>query len=209
MTTLNLTRRLPKWTVIAILPLLLLPEWVSADGFRFTPYLGYRIGGEFESAPTGTTLDLDESESYGFIVSKDEEGALEFSYSLQPTKLNASGPVGPDQVFDVDVMNLMVGGKNILNRETGTFVSGMAGVTHFDPREAGLSSATRFALGAGGGIEYPINKNLSLRLEGRGIATFLNSSGGIFCSSSSGCALYADGSLFLQFEFISGFSFRF
>jgi opacity protein-like surface antigen len=65
----------------------------------------------------------------------------------------------------------------------------MVGVTHFDPREAGLSSETRFALRAGGGIDYRIAENLSFRLEGRGIATFFDSSGGIFCSSSRGCAM--------------------
>ena len=103
----------------------------------------------------------------------------------------------------------MVGGKKILNRESGTFVSGLVGVTHFDPRESGLSSETRFALGIGGGIDHPIGKNLSFRLEGRGIGTFLDSSGGIFCSSSRGCAMYADSNLLLQFEIISGLTFRF
>jgi len=50
----------------------------------------------------------------------------------------------------------------------------MVGVTHFDPREAGLNSETRFAL-----------------------------------DSSRGCAMYADSSLLLQFEVISGLTFRF
>jgi opacity protein-like surface antigen len=206
---------LAKWSALVLLPCLLLPAAANADAvvktdqFRFTPFLGYRVGGEFEDADTGTKLDLDEAESYGFIFSKGDEDALEFSYSLQPTRLNASGRVTAAELFDVDVMNLMVAGKNILNRESGTFVAGMVGVTHFDPREAGLSSDTRFALGAGGGIDYRIARNLSFRLEGRGIATFLDSSGGVFCSSARGCTMYADSSLLLQFEVISGLSFRF
>ena len=96
-----------------------------------------------------------------------------------------------------------------MNRESGTFVSGLVGITHFDPREAGLSSETRFAHGVGIGIDYRIANNLGFRLEGRGIGTFLDSSGGIFCSSSKGCAMYADSNLLLQGEVISGLTFRF
>jgi opacity protein-like surface antigen len=208
-------RQLSPWLLLFLLPCLLSPAIVNAqenavaDKFRLTPFLGYRVGGEFEDATTGTTLDLDEAQSYGLIISAGDQDALEFSISVQPTKLNASGEVSSADLFDVDVMNFMVGGKNILNRESGTFVSGMIGVTHFDPRERNLSSETRFALGAGGGIDYPIGKNLSFRLEGRGIGTLFDSSGGVFCSSSRGCATYVESSLFLQFEVISGLTFRF
>jgi opacity protein-like surface antigen len=207
--------RYAHWLALMLLPCLLLPAAVTAqekatvDQIRITPFLGYRAGGEFEDAITGTTLDLKDDQSYGLIFSKGAEDALEFSISRQPTKLEASGDVRSADLFDVDVFNYMLGGKKILNRETGTFVSGLVGVTHFDPREAGLSSETRFALGVGGGVDYPIAKNLSFRLEGRGIGTFLDSSGGIFCSSSRGCAMYADSNLLLQFEVISGLTFRF
>ena len=203
------------WLALLLLPCLLLPGAVNAqekaavDQIRITPFIGYRAGGEFEDADFGTTLDLKENQSYGLIFSKGAEDALEFSISRQPTKLEASGDVTSADLFDVDVFNYMLAGKKILNRESGGFVSGLIGVTHFDPREAGLSSETRFALGVGGGIDYPIAKNFSFRLEGRGIGTFLDSSGGIFCSSSRGCAMYADSNLLLQFEVISGLTFRF
>ena len=207
--------RYAQWFVLMLLPCLLLPAAVNAqekvvvDQVRITPFFGYRAGGEFEDANTGTTLDLDEDQSYGLIFSKGAEDALEFSISVQPTKLNVSGEVSAADLFDVDVINYLVGGKKILDRESGTFISGLVGVTHFNPRESGLGSETRFALGVGGGIDYRIANNLSFRLEGRGIGTFLDSSGGIFCSSSRGCAMYADSSLLLQFEVISGLTFRF
>ena len=206
--------RYAHWFALMLLPCLLLPAAVNAeekpalDQIRITPFLGYRVGGEFEDV-FGTTLELDEAQSYGLIFSKGAEDALEFSISVQPTTLSASGNVPSTELFDVDVYNYLLGGKKILNRESGGFVSGMVGVTHFDPDKSGLSSETRFALGVGGGIDYPIANNLSFRLEGRGIGTFLNSSGGIFCGSNSGCALYADSSLLLQFEIISGLTFRF
>ena len=197
------------WLCAMVLASLLLPQLALADGLRLTPYLGYRIGGEFEDADTGSTLDLDETESYGLIISQDADDAIEFSLSRQPTELSANSEVSSADLFDVDVYNLMVGGKSIVDADNGSFVSGMAGVTHFDPREAGLSSDTRFALGIGAGIDYPLTERLSFRFEGRGIATFLDSSGGVFCSSSRGCLAYADSSLLLQFEVLSGLSFRF
>jgi hypothetical protein len=192
-----------------LLPTLLLPTAVNAEEFQITPYLGYRIGGEFEHYATGTTLKLDEGDAYGIIFGKAGEDSLEFIYSVQPTKLNARGPVTSSELFDVDIINIMVASKKVLNPENGTFVSGMIGVTHFDPDEARLSSDTRFALGASAGLEHRITKGLSFRLEGRAIGTLLDAGGGIFCSSSGGCGIAAGGDALFQFEFITGFSFRF
>lgn len=201
-------RRLAKYSLLLLLPVFL-PAPSSAEGLRFTPLVGYRVGGDFEDADTGATLDLKESESYGFIVSKNADDALEFSYTLQPTRLDGGNGVSSVRLFDVDVMNFMVAGKNVLNPETGAFVSGMAGVTHFDPRGNSLSSDTRFAIGVGGGFDYPVADNLSLRLEGRGIATFVDNSGGVFCSSSGGCRVFVDSNVLLQFEAFGGLTFRF
>ena len=201
--------RLAKILPLALLPGLLVPAVASAEGFRFTPYLGYRVGGSFEDAATGSTLDLDESESYGFIVGKDADDAYEFSFTLQPTKLSGGNAVSSDRLFDVDVMNFMVAGKKVLDRETGGFISGMMGVTHFDPRGANLSSDTRFAIGIGGGVDYPVGDHLGFRFEGRGIATLMDNSGGVFCGSSQGCTAFFDSSVLLQFEALAGLSFRF
>ncbi len=199
-----------KWLCLLLLPALLLPAAVNAeDQLRITPFLGYRTGGNFEDAASGNSVDLDESQSYGIIISKGEEDAYEFSLSVQPTTLKGNSGVANVNLFDVDVINFMVAGKNIVSRETGGFVSGMIGFTHFDPKESGLSSDTRFAAGVGGGFDYPLSSNLSFRIEGRGIATFLDSSGGLFCSSSRGCVAYADSSVLLQFEALTGLTFRF
>jgi hypothetical protein len=185
------------------------PLAASANDLRITPYLGYRVGGEFKDFTTGTRLKLDEGDSYGLIVGWGEEDIYEVLYSQQPSKLNASGPVSSGSLFDVNVTNIMFHSKNVLDRESGGFVSGMVGITHFDPDFGGLSTDTRFALGAGGGFDYPINNRLSLRLEGRAIATFMDSNSGIFCSSSSGCAIYTNSSVLWQFEAVTGFTFKF
>lgn len=190
---------------------LLIANSVSAEGLSVTGYLGYRVGGEFEDAITGTTLKLAESESYGLIVGQDNGSSTqyEFLFSRQPTSLTAGGPVTTGVLVDIDVENYLIAVKRILDRDAGTFVSGMVGATRFDPSSSSLSPETRFSLGIGGGLDYRISKNLGFRLEGRGIATLLDSSGGIFCSSSGGCSVLVGGSMLWQFEFITGFTFKF
>jgi hypothetical protein len=208
---LSLIRPLYLLTIL-LLPILLLPAAVNAEGYQLTPYLGYRIGGELEHYATGTTLKLDEGDAYGLIFSKAAkagENSLEFIYSVQPTKLNARGPVNSTELFDIDITNIMVSAKKVLSPEHGTFVSGMLGATHFDPDAAGFSSDTRFALGASVGLEHRITKALYFRLEGRAIGTLLNSGTGMFCSSSGGCGISASGDALFQFELISGLGFRF
>lgn len=190
---------------------LLIANSVSAEGLSVTGYLGYRVGGEFEDAITGTTLKLAESESYGLIVGQDNGSSTqyEFLFSRQPTSLTAGGLFTPGVLVDIDVENYLIAVKRILDRDAGTFVSGMVGATRFDPSSSSLSPETRFSLGIGGGLDYRISKNLGFRLEGRGIATLLDSSGMMFCSSSDGCSVFVGGSMLWQFEFITGFTFKF
>ncbi len=195
----------------ALLPFIVMPTVVAAEDLMFTPYLGYRVGGDFRDVSTDTELKLGESESYGLIIGKDSGSGdtFEFIYSIQPTKLKASGPVTSGLLGDLDVENFLIAGKRTLNKESGTFVSGLVGATRFDPNSASLDSETRFSLGLGGGIDYRINKRLGLRLEGRGIATFFNSDSAVFCGSDGGCLVYIESNVLWQFELVTGFTFRF
>ena len=195
----------------ALLPFIVMPSLAVAEGLMFTPYLGYRIGGDFSDIATNVELELAESESYGLIIGKDNgtSDQTEFIYSIQPTKLTAKGAVAPVVLVDVDVENFLFAGKKILNKESGTFMSGMIGATRFDPSSSNLDSDTRFALGLGGGVDYRISKQVGFRLEGRGIATFLNSDGAVFCGPSGGCLVYTESNVLWQFEFVTGFTIRF
>jgi len=188
-----------------------IPTGAAADDLLVTGYLGYRVGGDFTDISTTTELELAESESYGLIIGKDNgtSNQTEFLYSIQPTQLKAAGPVTSGVLVDVDVENYMLAGKSILSRDSGTFVSGLVGVTRFDPNSSSLNSDTRFALGLGGGIDYRISNNLGFRFEGRGIATFLDSDGAVFCGSNGGCLVFTESNVLWQFEFITGFTFRF
>jgi len=200
----------------ALLPFLLMPGVVLAEegDIVITPYWGYRTGGGFEDFFTGAKVDVDESQSYGLIIGKDNGAKthFEFIYGVQPTKLTVSQSADPRLAGDIDIENYLLAGKKVMNPESGLFVLGMVGATRFDPDSPDLSSETRFALGAGGGIEKALGKRFGLRLEIRAIATILNASGGIFCgggSSGGGCGLSASGNALWQFEALAGLSFKF
>jgi len=196
----------------ALLPFLIMPGVALAEegDIVITPYWGYRTGGGFEDFFTGAKVDVDESQSYGLIIGKDNGAKthFEFIYGIQPTKLTVSEFADPRLATDIDIENYMLAGKRIMNPESGLFVLGMVGATRFDPDSADLRSETRFALGAGGGIEKPFGKRLGLRLEIRAIANILGSSGSIFCGGG-GCAVGASGYALWQFEALAGLSFKF
>jgi len=200
-----------KFTVVAFAAVLfsIFSAPAPAVDKTFTPYVGYRVGGEFKDFTTGNRLKLGESDSYGFAFGWGEQDKYEVFYSEQASSLSATSRVSSSVLFDVDVINIMFTGKNTLNEEIGSYLSGMVGLTRFDPERSGLSSETRLALGAGAGIDYPLGKRLALRLEGRGVATFLDTDSGVFCSSNNGCLVVTDSDVMWQFEIVSGLTFRF
>ncbi|MCJ7500025.1 hypothetical protein MUP29_07190, partial [bacterium] len=77
----------------ACLLLFLTPVAAFAEGFQITPFMGYRIGGDFEDGATGTELSLSEEETYGIILNKETAPGFqsEFFYSFQPSRLTAGG----------------------------------------------------------------------------------------------------------------------
>ena len=190
---------------------LFVPGTVTAEGFQITPFMGYRAGGGFEDAVTGETLDLSEEGTYGLIIGMDMSPGkqYEFFYSFQPSRLTAGGVVTPVVLTDVDVEYFHIGGRNYWDRGAArTFITGGIGATHFDPHSSSLRSETRFSLSLGGGVELGASERVSLRMEGRGFATLFNSSGAIFCGSSSGCEVFISSDVLLQFEVGAGISLK-
>ena len=182
-----------------------------AEGFQITPFLGYRVGGHLEDAGTGEELNLSESETYGVIIGKDTgpETQIEFYYSFQPSSLTANGTT-TGVLTDVDVEYFHVSGLRYMGEGTARpFVVGSLGATHFNPHLSTLGSDTRFSMGLGGGVELGVSERIAIRLEGRGFATFFNSSGAVFCDSSSGCSVFVASNLLLQFEVGAGVAFKF
>ena len=88
----------------------------------------------------------------------------------------------------------------------GVYLAGGLGLTHLDPREAGLNSETRFSLSLAFGYMIPAGKNFGFKLK-RAYVTLVDSTTAIFCSG--GCIIQVKGDSFTQVDVLAGVSARF
>ncbi|MYL25169.1 MULTISPECIES: hypothetical protein [Halomonadaceae] len=199
-----------------VLSACLLPMAAQA-GVELTPFVGYRLGGDFEvrTAGASTTEDLtfDDSRSLGLTLNADlaEPGKqLELYVARQETRVRSSEPLftPPATALDVVIYQLQLGGLYFPEGgTTGPFVSGVAGLTRLEPKPNGLRDHNRASISLGGGYKLPLQENLLMRFDLRGIYTVLDSGGAVFCSG--GCTAVFDSSGFIQVEASAGLTLRF
>jgi opacity protein-like surface antigen len=181
---------------------------LASDGLEFIPFVGYRFGGSFDNDLAGTSLDADESGSWGLIVSQaaSDNTRYEFLYSHQDTRLSDS--TNPQDVFDLDIHYLHIGGTvDVSHDRFIPFFSGGIGMTHLSPGRSGYNNETRFSLSVGGGLKWYPTEQLGIRFEMRGYGTLIDTNGSLFCDG--GCDLQLNSDLFPQFETNLGLIFRF
>jgi opacity protein-like surface antigen len=180
--------------------------------FQITPFVGYRVGGNFELADTGESVKVEDHASLALAL--DMRGAdwsqYELFYGRQATTLNG-GSFAPTRV---KVEYLHVGGTVALSEEQRVqpYLAGGLGVARLTPDAANGNDDTRFSISLALGLRMPLSQHFALRLEGRGFLTPVNTDSAIFChSDQSGglCEVRATGSLFFQFDFLAGATFTF
>jgi opacity protein-like surface antigen len=181
--------------------------------FEITPFVGYRLGGDFDLMSSRQSADLDDHGSFALAlaVRRDESSQYELLYTREETTFESSSPLGP---LDVNVEYLHVGGT--LEAEVDgdfplvPYIVGGLGVTRFELQSVGDDS--RFSLSLGGGFRVPVSPRFSLRFEARGYLTFVDTKSSIFCASGSFggvCSIRAKGSTFTQFDLLAGAAFAF
>ena len=84
---------------------------------------------------------------------------------------------------------------------------GGLGATLFEPGSEGFENELRASMNLGIGYQLPLGERMALRIEARGYATLVNSSGGLFCSG--GCTISIKGDTMTQGEVQLGLSFRY
>lgn len=179
-----------------------------AQNYEITPFVGWRTSSSLEEETTGATIDLKETDSFGFIASlkKDADTHYDFLFSRQSTELQSSASPTITESLRIDYYQ--IGGTVFYDADKlNPFITGGLGATHFSPADNRLSSTTRFSLSVGGGLRFPLSRNVGLRLEARGYGTVVSSGGAILCSG--GCVAQFKGSLFMQFEASAGLSIAF
>ena len=202
--------RARRWHWFGLLFLLALPLELLASDMLITPFVGFRDVGDFEDVATGSTVDIDESETLGLIVGWEMEGGVfEIVYSRQDTELTGGSSVSAAALVDVEISHLLVAGRATVDSDWGGYFGFMLGATQFDFDGPGFDTETRPALGFDGGVDYLFSDSLSLRAGLRGVFTFVDTDDDAFCDSSTSCPIVADDNVLEQWEVFTGLTFRF
>ncbi|HOW99278.1 MAG TPA: hypothetical protein PK545_01560 [Deltaproteobacteria bacterium] len=173
----------------------------SARKWEVSLMAGYTMGGGFdqEGDAEGDDVSLGIRESPSFAVAVDtvyEKGTeFEIYYSRQSTELEIEeGAFSGQNLFDLDIHTLQIGGTVILTQATDVFGEtlfkpnafcepyfvGTVGVAHFRPGDSGYDPETRFCASLGFGTRLHVTERFGFRLEARGIAAFFNGGGAVF-----------------------------
>jgi len=199
--------------LIALLALAVSLPAAAGGSIEITPYVGYAFGGELTDYWTGDRYRLQDSENFGvsldIAVDPHDDTWIQLRWSHQESELRTTIPeLGR---MDIDLDYFHIGGLREFegkNDNVIPFAGGTLGATHFNPEAGGLSSATRFSMGLGGGVKLMSNGPIGVRLEARILGTYFDSSAAFLCGSPGGCAFGISGNLLVQGEVTIGLIFR-
>jgi hypothetical protein len=192
---------------------------IRAQVFEFTPYFGYRLGGDFTDFSTSGVdeLEVKDGEAWGVILTFNlNPGAqVELQYSEQSTTLEGSGflfiPSG-DDLFDLNVESWLVGATYTAGRPADPargFIGASIGWTNFEPQSSGFDGDSEFAFGLYGGVKVALAKHFGLRFQGQWVSTWVGSDTDVFCDPFGFCFTVQNGSYLNQFELGAGLNFKF
>lgn len=193
------------------------PGFAQEQSFNFelTPYGAYRVGGEFDEEDGVVSIDLDDNESYGFILNARHSPITQWEilYSRQETTADAAGLGLTDPAPELTVSYLQVGGTYLWDGElVRPYLAATLGGTHVNISTAGFDSDTFYSGSIGLGLHVSPNSRLGLRLEARGFGTLIDSDTDLFCQfgpMNNICAVRVDGTIMWQVEAMAGLVFRF
>lgn len=187
-------------------------EHPDRPGFEVAGFAGFSLGGSFTLGNTGQRVDVGDHGSLAMALDAqaDEGTQYELFYSHQSTTLRGDSTFAPT---GVTVEYLHVGGTVVLDDSSRLkpYLLGGLGITRFSPPAPGLED-TRFSASLGLGLRVPVNKQLSLRLEARGLVTLISADTSLFCRSDQTgllCQIHGHGSTFLQGEALAGVAYAF
>lgn len=191
--------------------LLLLAAPVPGATFELTPLVGFRIGGSFQDETSGQDLELDEAATYGFLLGfpLDDQSVVEVELVHYRTELESGDLFSSEPLFELDVDSIMAGGRyQYDDHKVKGFVAGGLGLTRFSPRSAGFDDEFAAVLSIGGGALIPLGEHFVVRLEGRGVGTFMIDRTEVFCNEAA-CVIAIEADGILQAEFRVGVTMNF
>jgi len=181
----------------------------KADNY-VTAYAGYRFGGSLTDVATQDSWEASEGSATAVALDLGIDGQTQYQFfvSRRSGALQPTGFLAPVTDIALAITYLHFGGTYFLEQVgRGPYLAGGLGLTHFDPRDAGFSSETRFSLSFGAGFMLPLAGRVALKLEGRAYATLVDSGTSFLCSG--GCVVQIQGDTFAQGEVLAGIAVRF
>jgi opacity protein-like surface antigen len=184
----------------------------QAVTFEVTPFVGTRVGGEFDDVQTPliSEVEIDDGASAGLIfnVNFGDNWQLEVSGSRQSTELIVKGSLEGSIDADVDYYHIG-GGYQFFDSSSDwrPFVTVSLGSTNFDP-DGDIDSESKFSFGLGGGVKYHFNDRLGVRFQGRWVSTEVNEDDEVWCDPFF-CYQVEDTNFVNQFEVGVGLVIRF
>jgi hypothetical protein len=181
--------------------------WPAGEGAALTLYGGWRSGGSFTDTSTGRAVSTDPSGSFAASIERRLDAMRQVQVFVSHQSSRLALPAGG--TVPVGVTHLHLGGTNYFEGPAGRgpYLSGGLGVSVFSPGLSGLSTEFRPSISLGIGWQVPLGARASLRLEARGYAVLVNSSGDFFCSG--GCVVSLRGDTYTQGEVLLGVSIGF
>ena len=190
----------------------------SAQEFvaEVTPFVGYRFGGELDSAESSQSIELDSAPSYGMLIDVFAgAGSVQFIYSQQRTDARIQDVEQGEAVSRVDTVihAIQIGGTYRSVREgIQPYLAANVGALHVRT-SAGASQSDTFLSGSlGVGVNARPTSNFDVRLEGRVYGAITDADTDLFCQTGADenvCAVRIEGEALAQFEVFAGFTFRF
>ena len=180
-----------------------------AQNYEITPFAGWRSSSSVEEEATGESVNLDETNSFGLMLSMKQyqDSNYDFLFSRQDTEIQSTTSQNVNTRINFDYYH--IGGTVFYKQKLlHPFLSGGLGITHISPSNSIFSTETRPSVSIGGGVKLPLMENVGLRLEARGYGTVVDSASSILCSGG-GCLIRFKGELYTQFEAIAGVSIAF
>jgi hypothetical protein len=176
---------------------------------EFTPFAGYQAGGGATSRRG--QFSLDSSIDYGLMVDirVDPDATLHAIWDRQDTVLDFrdNDPLFPRRVLvDVAVEYYHFGGTVEFPKERlRPYIVLTVGATRFDVKVGDFGDEWRFSVGFGGGLKTYVSDRFGFRVDARVWPTFVNTSGGFFCSLPGACLVAFEADAIWQANVTGGF----
>jgi hypothetical protein len=168
----------------------------QTQSFGFSPFYGYRFGGEVEDPDSGAIYDFEDGPAYGLILDYAPEnyyGRFEFLWSRQDSRLDFKGNSGLSKV-DLTVDEFQLGGVlEFGSQRFREYFSAHIGATHYS--SDGYGSDTKLSLGFGGGVKAFLTKSVYLRADLRGFCTVVEAEGGFMYANGITVASFSGSTL--------------